>query len=89
MAARPPKTSIDLDGGTWVATDWKERSMDRYSRRIYFERLCDLRESYARRGPEDSTSVITIEAAIARATRLLNRGGSPLVVMLESGNKSA
>ncbi|HEV8547331.1 MAG TPA: hypothetical protein VGQ64_13630 [Candidatus Limnocylindrales bacterium] len=63
--------------------------MDRYTRRIFFERLCDLRESYAQRGSEDSTSVITIEAAMARATQLLRRGGSPLVVMLESGRKSA
>lgn len=47
--------------------------MDRYTRRKHFERLCNLRDSYARLGADDATSVITIEAVIALATELLER----------------
>lgn len=45
--------------------------MDRQTRREYFERICERRDSYARLGPADTTSVITIEAMIARASRML------------------
>jgi hypothetical protein len=63
--------------------------MDRQTRRTYFERLCDLRDSYGRLGADDSRSVISIEAMIARANRLSERRGSPLIAMLEKGAKSA
>jgi hypothetical protein len=53
--------------------------MDRYGRREYFERICQLRDRYARLDGADTTSVITIEAMIARANRLMNR---PLPVLL-------
>jgi hypothetical protein len=67
----------------------KERSMDRYTRRVYFERLCELRESYKHLGPEDTTATISIETAIIRGRALLVRRGSPLVLMLEGGQKTA
>jgi hypothetical protein len=63
--------------------------MDRQTRRDYFERLCDLRDSYGRLGADDATSVISIEAMIERANRLIERQGSPLIVMLDGGAKSA
>jgi hypothetical protein len=59
--------------------------MDRQVRRAYFERLCELRDAYARLGAEDTTSAIPIEAMIERAIRLLERPASPLIVMLERG----
>jgi hypothetical protein len=39
--------------------------MDRYARRQHFERLCRLRDEYARRGAADSVAVISIEDVIA------------------------
>ena len=63
--------------------------MDRYNRRIYFERLCQLRESYKHLGPDDTTSTMSVEAAINRGRALLARRGSPLVLMLEGGQKTA
>ncbi len=47
--------------------------MDRQTRREQFERICALREAHTRLGPDDTTSVITIEVMIARASRLLAR----------------
>ena len=63
--------------------------MDRQTRRTYFERLCNLRDAYGRLGADDSTSVISIEAMIARANRLSERRGSPLIMMLDGSAKSA
>ena len=45
--------------------------MDKLARRRHFERLVELREAYAARGPEDSTSVVSIEVMISRAEALL------------------
>ena len=55
--------------------------MDRYLRREYFERICQLRDRYARLGRADLTSVITIEAMIARAERLMDRPLPPLLMV--------
>ncbi len=78
------------NGGSWVAAERKGTiSMDRQTRRAYFERLCDLRAAYARLGADDATSVISIEAMIARANRLIERRGSPLIMMLDGSAKSA
>ena len=57
--------------------------MDRQARRTYFERLCDLRDSYETLGTDDTTSVISIEAIIEHAIGLLERPSSPMIVMLE------
>jgi hypothetical protein len=57
------------------------RVMNRQQRREFFERLCALREAYARRGPDDATSTISVEAMIARASRRLDRPRAPLVVV--------
>lgn len=46
--------------------------MDRQSRRAMFERLYDLRKAYGQMGPDDTTSVISIEAMIARSIKLLD-----------------
>jgi hypothetical protein len=59
--------------------------MDRQQRREFFERLCALRDGNARRGPADSTSVISIEAMIARASRRLERSRAPLIVVPDDG----
>jgi hypothetical protein len=57
--------------------------MDRQGRRAYFERLCDLRNTYETLGTDDTTSVISIEAIIEQAIRLLERPASPLIMILE------
>jgi hypothetical protein len=46
--------------------------MDKQQRRVFLDRLCGLREDYARRGRADSISVISIEAAISWASRRLD-----------------
>ena len=61
--------------------------MSRYERRQYFERLCELQAGYARRGPDDTTSVITIEAMIERAIDLLEAPGAPLIVVTDAAAK--
>jgi hypothetical protein len=58
--------------------------MDRYTRREYFERICQLRDRYARLGKTDTTSVITIEAMVARAAQLMDRPISPLLMVTDS-----
>ena len=45
--------------------------MTRFERRQFFDRLCELRDRYAARSADDSTSVMTIEAAMDYATGLL------------------
>ena len=55
--------------------------MDRHGRREYFERICQLRARYARLGRADTISVITIEAMIARASRLMDRPLPPLLMV--------
>ena len=63
--------------------------MDRQARRTYFERLCQLRDAYSRKGADDTTSVISIEATIDHAIRLIEQPTSPLIVMLDGGAQSA
>jgi hypothetical protein len=58
--------------------------MDRHGRREYFERICQLRDRYARLGPADTRSMITIEAMIARASRLMDRPVPPLLMVSDS-----
>ena len=55
--------------------------MDRSLRREYFERICQLRDRYPHLGRADTTSVITIEAMIARANRLMDQAVSPLIMV--------
>jgi hypothetical protein len=62
--------------------------MDRWTRREYFERICKLRDGYASLGRADTTSVITIDAMIARANRLMSRPVSPLT-MISDPNPAA
>jgi hypothetical protein len=47
--------------------------MDRYARRVYFERLCELREANRQAGPDDTTSVISIEDAIAYVNEIFDK----------------
>ncbi|HSL32521.1 MAG TPA: hypothetical protein VK871_02665 [Candidatus Limnocylindrales bacterium] len=63
--------------------------MDKYTRRVWFERLCDLRDAYGRLGREDTTTVISIEAMIARSRRLMSRAESPLVATVEEERRTA
>jgi hypothetical protein len=58
--------------------------MDRHGRREYFERICQLRDRHARLGRADTTSVITIEAMVARASQLLDRPLPPLLMLSDS-----
>ena len=57
--------------------------MDKLARRKYFDRLYTLRESYRGLGPDDTTSVISIEAMLERANELLERPSSPLIATFE------
>ena len=71
--------------------------MDKYSRRQYFDRLCELRNDYRGLGPDDATSVIlsprfrslsatsviSIEAMIERAIELLDQPASPLIATID------
>lgn len=63
--------------------------MDKFARRVWFERLCDLRDAYGRLGREDTTSAISIEAMIARSRTLMNRAESPLVAPIEQEQRTA
>lgn len=63
--------------------------MNRYERRQFFERLCTMRDAYDKRGPEDTTSLITIEAMIERAVWLLERPRATLVVVTDDGSQVA
>jgi hypothetical protein len=58
--------------------------MDRHGRREYFERICQLRDRHARLSPADTTSVITIDAMIARANRLMERPVPPLLIVSDA-----
>ena len=60
--------------------------MNRQQRREQFEQLCAMRDGYAKRGRQDSTSVISIEAMIRWATRRLERPGAPLVIERPDGS---
>jgi hypothetical protein len=62
--------------------------MDRYTRREYFERICQLRDRYAHLGRTDTTGVITIDAMIARACRLMDRPVSPLLMVTDANPAS-
>jgi hypothetical protein len=57
--------------------------MDRYGRRKYFERLCELRDRYGELGPDDTTGVISIEDMVELAASLLDRPASPLIAILD------
>ena len=57
--------------------------MDKLARRKYFDRLYTLRESYNDLGPDDTTSVISIEAMLERSNELLERPSSPLIATFE------
>lgn len=59
--------------------------MNRQQRREHFERLCAMRDDYARRGRADSSSVISIEAVIHWASLRLERPGAPLVIERPDG----
>jgi hypothetical protein len=61
--------------------------MSRYERRMYFERLCELRAGYGERGTDDSTSAIAIEAMIERAIDLLEAPGAPLIEVTDGASK--
>ena len=61
--------------------------MDRQGRRAYFERLCNLRNTYETLGTDDTTSVISVEAIIEHAIRLLEQPASPMIVMLEGSSE--
>ena len=58
--------------------------MDRYMRRQYFERICQLRDRYAQLDRSETTGVITIEAMIARASRLMDRPVPPVLTVTDS-----
>ena len=89
MAAEPPGATIRIDGGTCVHHHDGDITMDKFARRVWFERLCDLRDAYGRLGREDTTSAISIEAMVARSRRLMDRAESPLVATIEQEQRTA
>jgi DNA/RNA-binding domain of Phe-tRNA-synthetase-like protein len=62
--------------------------MDKQARRKYFERLYTLRETYRELGPDDTRSVISIEAMLQRADRLMEQPSSPLIATFEERDLS-
>jgi hypothetical protein len=89
MAAEPVGATIRIERWHLRPPPHWRPTMDKFARRIWFERLCDIRDAYGRLGPEDTTSVITIEAMIARSRRLMNRPESPLVAIVEQEQRTA
>lgn len=89
MAAASPGATIRIDGGTCVHHHDGDITMDKFARRAWFERLCDLRDAYGRLGREDTTSAISIEAMVARSRRLMDRAESPLVATIEQEQRTA
>lgn len=63
--------------------------MDKFARRQWFERLCELRDAYGRLGQEDTTSVISIDAMVEHARELLIRAESPLVAIVDQDRPAA
>jgi hypothetical protein len=57
--------------------------MDRQARGTLLDRLVALREAYRTRGPEDSTSVVSVELMIKRAERLLAQPLPPIAMVDE------
>jgi hypothetical protein len=49
----------------------REITMDRYTRRVQFDRWCALRETYAALDASDTTPIISIADVIAWATHEL------------------
>ena len=61
--------------------------MDKLARREHFDRLVELRELYRMRGPDDSTSVVSIDVMISRAEALLERPLPPILMLDEAEQK--
>ena len=51
--------------------------MSRYERRIYFERLVELRRAYVTLGDDDRATTMTVDEAIAWAERELGSTSAP------------
>jgi len=85
MAARPGEPSMQVIGGLWAGRQKTRETgtMDKYARRQYFDRLCALRDIYSELGADDTTSVISIDEMIERATALLDQPASPLIATLD------
>ena len=62
--------------------------MDKLARRKHFERLVELRDAYLARGPEDRSSVISVEMMLSRAQALLDRPLPPVTTIDESDRKN-
>lgn len=62
--------------------------MDKLARRKHFDRLVELRELYRMRGPDDSTSVVSVEVMMSRAQALFERPMPAIVALEESDQKN-
>ena len=62
--------------------------MDKLARRKHFDRLVELRELYRMRGPDDSTSVVSVEVMLSRAQALMERPQPPIVMLSEADGKN-
>ena len=62
--------------------------MDKLARRKHFDRLVELRELYRMRGPDDSTSVISVELMISKAQALFERPMPAILTLEESDRKN-
>ena len=76
------KAGMDRPPGTG------DEIMDRQARREQFEKLCQLRDRYQRLRPIDTRNAITIEAMIERATQLLERPMSALIVLNDGSSQA-
>ena len=77
MAPPSDEPNVIPDGRTVTQPLGKEITMDRYARRQHFERLCGLRDQYARLGPDDTVWIITVDDVIEWASDLLSAESVP------------
>jgi hypothetical protein len=75
-----------VDGSEASTRSSGSKAMDKQQRRVFLDRLCGLRDDYARRGRADSISVISIEATISWASRRLDRSRTRHVVVSDDGS---
>ena len=54
----------------WIrASEGSAIGMTRYEREQFFDALCQLRERYSGRGPDDQVGILSIEAVVRWAER--------------------
>jgi hypothetical protein len=62
--------------------------MSRYERRVYFDRLCSLRDAYQERSADDRTSAISADDVIRWAEELLDAAETAIEAAPQSAETS-